>query len=746
MNDMKTPARATFGFLGAGAGKSRSDRRRRRLRFEPLEDRLPLATFLVTSLADSGPGSLREAIDLANANAPFSHDEVKFDPALEGRTIGLNSSLPVITQSLSIAGPGFGPGSIIIDGQNNGRVFEVRTAVNFSNLTITRGNAGADDGGGILATNVGLPVLDGVAVTNCSARSGGGIESRSGLHLRRSIVADNQATERGGGITFITGGQSFNVWSSLITGNKVLDGPGGGIFTDGSDTTQIRSTTITGNMAGGPNGHGGGVGLAGGDSIFFANTTIAGNTSGGEGGGVHVNANVVFDFVTIANNMDLSASATGAGGLARAGGQVTLRTSVIAENQHVLPANNNVHGNPILNEVTVTDNDVLGPLQDNGGFAPTMLPHPETLGDIIENATTRPLPLALTVVDQRGLARGIDFDQDGVVTRDRGAVEVEVNPDRRIAFVVGADGISAPTLKVYDEDRQLLAELPAFPSGPTPLATSVRVALGDVNADGVQDIITAPGPGAGPLVRVISGATLTELYRFFAYDPRFTGGVTVAAGDVNGDGFDDIVTGAGAGGGPHVRVVDGRTQAQLYSFFAFNSAFRGGVNVAAGRLNSDVFADIVVGAGRGGGPHVRAFSGTDLKKLVGFFAYDQEFTGGVYVAVADFDNHPSGGMGRIITGAGAGGGPQVRVYLVFQISSTRFTVAGLLSFFAYAAGFTGGVRVSSFVQDGDGRADIITGPGPAGGPDVRILDGVSTQEIDRFFAFEGNVPGIFVGG
>src|SRR4051812_17717478 len=69
--------------------------------------------------------------------------------------------------------------------------------------------------------------------------------------------------------------------------------------------------------------------------------------------------------------------------------------------------------------------------------------------------------------------------------------------------------------------------------------------------------------GGGPHVRVLNAATGAEVRSFFAYDPSFTGGVRVAVGDVTRDGIDDIVTAAGRGGGPHVKVFDGRTGAQL---------------------------------------------------------------------------------------------------------------------------------------------------------------------------------------
>ena len=115
---------------------------------------------------------------------------------------------------------------------------------------------------------------------------------------------------------------------------------------------------------------------------------------------------------------------------------------------------------------------------------------------------------------------------------------------------------------------------PAFPGG-------VTVAAGDVTGDGVAEIITGAGPGGGPHVRAFSlaGGGVTEVASFFAYDPAFPGGVHVAAGDVTGDGVAEIITGAGPGGGPHVRAFSlaGGTSTEVASFFAYDPAFPGGV-------------------------------------------------------------------------------------------------------------------------------------------------------------------------
>src|SRR5690606_22158145 len=121
----------------------------------------------------------------------------------------------------------------------------------------------------------------------------------------------------------------------------------------------------------------------------------------------------------------------------------------------------------------------------------------------------------------------------------------------------------------------------------------------------------------GPHVHVFNGATGAQLPgtigSFFAYSPSFTGGVTVAGGDITGDTLADVITGAGAGGGPHVHVFNGATGAQLPgtigSFYAYSPTFTGGIFVAAGDADADGQVDVITGAGDGGGPHLQIFDG-----------------------------------------------------------------------------------------------------------------------------------------
>jgi virginiamycin B lyase len=168
-------------------------------------------------------------------------------------------------------------------------------------------------------------------------------------------------------------------------------------------------------------------------------------------------------------------------------------------------------------------------------------------------------------------------------------------------------------------------------------AGRLRVAgkRGDFSHDGRADVVTGTGPGGGPHVRVFSGRDGSELLSLFAYDAGFTGGVRVTACDLDGDGVPEIVTAAGAGGGPHVRAFDGRT-GQPYpgpvgSFFAYDPGVFNGAFVGCADVNGDGVPDVITGAGPGGAPHVRVWNGVDGAELVGFFAYDPAFTGGVFV-------------------------------------------------------------------------------------------------------------------
>jgi peptidoglycan hydrolase-like amidase len=247
----------------------------------------------------------------------------------------------------------------------------------------------------------------------------------------------------------------------------------------------------------------------------------------------------------------------------------------------------------------------------------------------------------------------------------------------------------------------------------------VMVAAGR-DVGGAPRVITGAGPGGGPDVSVFD-ANGTRVRAFYAYDAGFGGGISVAACDLDGDGVDEIVTGAGPGGGPDVSVFDINGNRRL-AFYAYDAGFRGGVFVACGDLDGDGRGEIVTGAGLGGGPDVSVFSAGG-QRLRAFYAYDPGFIGGVRVAVTDPDG-PGGQAGRIISGAGPGGGPDVGV----------FTAGGspLVHFYAYEAAFGGGVFVAGGDVRGDAAGEIVTGPGEGGGPRVGVFSADGARLVDTF--------------
>lgn len=260
----------------------------------------------------------------------------------------------------------------------------------------------------------------------------------------------------------------------------------------------------------------------------------------------------------------------------------------------------------------------------------------------------------------------------------------------------------------------------------------VRVAMGDVR--GTNDIITGTGPGSSAHVKVFTGLDHTEVYSFFAFPPTFTLGIFVAAGDINGDGRADIIVGTGDGAGsvPHVKVFSGADgSTELQSFFAFGPGFTGGVRVAAGDVNGDGHADIIAGTGPGAA-QVTVFSGLDLTVLRNFIAYPG-FTGGIHVAVGDINGD---GFDDIITGTGTGAS-HVKVFSGQNGSE-------LQSFFAFPNS-TGGVRVAGTDLNGNGRADIIAATGPGDSSRLKGVDGQTLASLVDLNPYSSSTAGVFPG-
>lgn len=162
---------------------------------------------------------------------------------------------------------------------------------------------------------------------------------------------------------------------------------------------------------------------------------------------------------------------------------------------------------------------------------------------------------------------------------------------------------SAPDVRILDLDGNVVT---VFTPNTDPDSRIGSVAAADLGRDGIAEVLVGSGEGSDPTVSVYrqDGSFIGA---FAAYDVGYRGGVNVAACDVDGDGATDIITGAAWNGGPHVRVFNAMGVPKSPGFLAFHEAFNGGVNVACGDVTGDGVADIVVGAGLGGGPSVKVF-------------------------------------------------------------------------------------------------------------------------------------------
>ncbi|MBN9520913.1 VCBS repeat-containing protein [bacterium] len=242
---------------------------------------------------------------------------------------------------------------------------------------------------------------------------------------------------------------------------------------------------------------------------------------------------------------------------------------------------------------------------------------------VIDGRTGNTLLVPLTVA----FAGSDDFTGGGFVSvgdlDNDGRAEVVLTPDQ-------GGGARVTVFTVYPVGPRVRANVlgindPNFRGG-------ARTAVGDVNGDGRADLLVAAGFQGGPRVALYDGrlvvtGTLSRLTTdFFAFDPSLRNGVFASIGDVDGDGFGDLVIGAGAGGAPAVRVLSGKTlitgggpgaalAAPIADYFVNGDTdSRSGVRVAVKNVDGDNRADVIAASGEGQPSLIRVYPGANMRR------------------------------------------------------------------------------------------------------------------------------------
>jgi hypothetical protein len=345
------------------------------------------AAFSVTNLNDSGAGSLRAAIESANATA--GADTITF--GVTG-VIPLSSGELEITDDVTITGPG--ADQLTVDAGGNSRVFNIHPATNtetdavvISGLTLANGTAPTnsyyyngttyyfqEDGGGIVAQGAyyysgnGSLTLDQVTITGGTASRGAGVRSsREDVRVTDSTVSGNAASSTGGALRVSSG--AMTVLGSTLQNNSA--GNAGGAIQGSNLSLDVEDTVVSGNTA----GAGGGLALYalyGGGSSTVTNSLISGNSAMYAGGGALVtgssSAPVQLDNVTVADN-----STTNDGGGLWTRGSVIVTGSTVSGNDAATGRGGGVMANSDGTQVrdTIVANNTAATSADNDVAART---------------------------------------------------------------------------------------------------------------------------------------------------------------------------------------------------------------------------------------------------------------------------------------------------------------------------------------------------------------------------------------
>lgn len=320
-------------------------------------------------------------------------------------------------------------------------------------------------------------------------------------------------------------------------------------------------------------------------------------------------------------------------------------------------------------------------------------------------------------------------DYVGLLGNGRLNVERAVAMAKDELYKINNHLILAPTqagqpARLADAQGQELLVLddPIFQTGPSFIG-------GDVSGDGFEELIVGSGPGVEPWIKIFNyqGRLLRQ---FLAFDSNFRGGLNLAVADLDGDGVAEIVVTAASAGLGEVKIFDGHGRLQR-SFLVDNINWRGGLSLAVGDFSGDRQKEIAVGYGPGSEPQIRIFSSMG-KPISIFLAYEKTFRGGVNVAAGNLDGRAGGNKTEIIVAPGSGREPLIKIFDNRAVLKKQFL--------AFGKNWQGGVNVGVRDLNNDGLAEIITAARPGAAPHVRVFNGQG-EVLESFYAWPQDFSG-----